>query len=552
MSRFNISGHRSKPAVATVSAPLGTVSRTAPDTHTFEGAPAWKKDAKTDLFLRASASFADGSSAFYESGAQRDRILLDLAAEVAVRDPRWFGEFLPWLRRTANIRTAALMAAAAGVKAQLDAGYETEAGAASRRALVDSVLYRADEPGEMLAFWTATYGRKVPKPVKRGIADAVRRLYSERSLLKYDTATKGYRFGDVLNLVHAAPDPDKPWQGELFQYALDRRHHPDTAVVPESNRALTTHCALMQLPVSERRAVVLAADGQEQLAAAGMTWETLAGWIQGPMDKAAWEAVIPSMGYMALIRNLRNFDEAGVSDSVASEVIARVQSPEQVAKSRQLPFRFYSAYLHALSLRWGHALETALDLCLPNIPEFTGRTLVLTDTSGSMTNAVSDKSKLQCLEAAALFASAVAQRNTGHVDLYQYADFPAKMVVPKGGSVLRMTEAIRQHANKVGWGTNIEGSVRQTYDRHDRVIIFSDAQGTVSSGKSAQGVGSAVPENVPVYLFNIQGYSASPMPTGSAARFDLGGLSDQTFKLIPLLEQGYGGSWPWEVEDTHG
>jgi hypothetical protein len=57
------------------------------------------------------------------------------------------------------------------------------------RQIVDSVLQRADEPGEALAYWTATYGRAVPKPVKRGIADAVARLYTQRSLLKYDTAS---------------------------------------------------------------------------------------------------------------------------------------------------------------------------------------------------------------------------------------------------------------------------------------------------------------------------------------------------------------------------
>jgi hypothetical protein len=122
------------------------------------------------------------------------------------------------------------------------------------------------------------------------------------------------------------------------------------------------------------------------------------------------------------------------------------------------------------------------------------------------------------------------------------------MVVPKGGSVLRMVDAVRKHANRVGYGTNIEGSVRQAYRSHDRVIIFSDGQGT--RGYSAQGVGGAVPADVPVYLFNIQGYSSSPMPTGSAARFDLGGLSDQTFKLIPILEAGRGGSWPWESTDS--
>jgi hypothetical protein len=38
------------------------------------------------------------------------------------------------------------------------------------------------------------------------------------------------------------------------------------------------------------------ADGPERLAAAGITWEALAGWLQGPMGAKAWEAVIPSMG----------------------------------------------------------------------------------------------------------------------------------------------------------------------------------------------------------------------------------------------------------------
>jgi hypothetical protein len=52
---------------------------------------------------------------------------------------------------------------------------------------------------------------------------------------------------------------------------------------------------------------------------------------------------------------------------------------------------------------------------------------------------------------------------------------------------------------------------------------------------------------VPVYLFNIEGYSASPMPTGGGACFDLGGLGDSTFKLVPMLEAG-SGAWPWEID----
>jgi hypothetical protein len=60
-----------------------------------------------------------------------------------------------------------------------------------------------------------------------------------------------------------------------------------------------------------------------------------------------WECLIPHMGYMALLRNLRSFDDAGVSDEVAVQVMARLTDPEQVARSRQFPMRFLSAFKDA-------------------------------------------------------------------------------------------------------------------------------------------------------------------------------------------------------------
>src|SRR3712207_7767035 len=51
-------------------------------------------------------------------------------------------------------------------------------------------------------------------------------------------------------------------------------------------------------------------------------------------------ALAPTMGYMALLRNLRNFDEAGMPDEVAAVVAARLGDPDEVARSRQLPYRF--------------------------------------------------------------------------------------------------------------------------------------------------------------------------------------------------------------------
>ncbi|MFI9343502.1 TROVE domain-containing protein [Streptomyces sp. NPDC052773] len=524
MARFNVRRAKAQPV-----SPVTTTGRTL---RTHQGGQGHERDARSELFLLAVANFVTQET-FYESGAARDDRFATLVRELAVTDSGWTAGLLGWLRGEGNLRTASLVGAAEYVKARLDAGATD---GPSNRQVVDSVLRRPDEPGELLAYWTATYGRALPKPVKRGVADAVRRLYTGKALLKYDTASKGYRFGDVLNLVHAAPDPDKPWQGELFRYALDRRHRPETAVPPASNRTLTAHRELMAVPVEERRAVVTAPGGAERLAAAGMTWEALAGWLQGPMDKAAWEAVIPSMGTMALVRNLRNFDEAGVSDEVAARVAARISDPEEVRRSRQFPFRYLAAYQHAPSLRWAYPLEQALGHSLANVPALPGRTLVLVDRSGSMWAPLSNRSELNRADAAAIFGTALALR-AANADLVEFGTGSREVPFRQGESVLRILERF----GSLG-GTDTTEAVRRHYRGHDRVLIVTDEQYTHSrhGGPTEQ-----IPADVPVYTWNLAGYRAGHGPSGNGNRHTFGGLSDAAFRMVPLLEAGRDAHWPW-------
>ncbi|MFI6643569.1 TROVE domain-containing protein [Streptomyces sp. NPDC050504] len=525
MARFNIRRNRG----ATATSPVRSTGRTV---RTHQGGKGAERDPRSELFLLAVANFVS-QQAFYENGVVRDRRFAALVRRFAVEDPQWTAGLIGWLRGEANLRTASTVAAAEYVRARLEAGVTH---GPSNRRVVDSVLLRADEPGELLGYWTQAYGRNVPKPVKRGVADAVRRLYGGRSLLKYDTASKGYRFGDVLNVVHASPDPDKPWQGELFQYALDRRHHPETAVAPASIRVLTAHRALMELPVAERRAAATGPGGAERLAAAGMTWEALAGWLQGPMDAAAWEAVIPSMGVMALLRNLRNFDQAGVSDEVAERVAAKIADPEAVAASRQFPFRYLAAYQHAPSLRWSYALERALGHSLANVPVLPGRTLVLVDRSGSMWVPLSDRSKLNRADAAAIFGTALAMR-AEKADLVQFGTTSAPVKHRAGESVLKVLGRF----GDLG-GTDTTEAVRRHYKDHDRVLIVTDEQ---AAYHYAGDPTEQVPDDVPVYTWNLAGYRTGHAPSGTANRHTFGGLTDAAFRMVPLLERGRSADWPW-------
>lgn len=550
MARYNTKSHTTKPPVATTKGPIATVSQ-QPDTRTALGAAGWTRTPQGELFLLASGALLDGKDHMHELGTDHDNRFVRLVHTVTAHDPQWTADMLGWLRSGGNMRTAALVGAAEFTAESL------RNGTPGARQVVDSVLQRADEPAEIIAYWTTMYGRSLPKPLKRGIADAVRRLYNGKSLLKWDSAAQGYRFGDVLNLVHAKPDAAKPWQGDVFKYALDRRHHVDTAVPPASNHTLMARKRLMELPVEERRAKVTGPDGPAILTQAGMTWEALAGWLQGPLDKAVWEAMIPSMGIMALIRNLRNFDQAGVSDQVAQRIVSQLTDPATIAESKQFPFRFLAAYTatkNAGSLRWSYPLERALGHSLANVPALPGRTLILVDRSPSMfpdydhmfpNMRMKDVSRA---DQAALFGSALAVR-AENPTLVEFHGSSREIAVRKGTSVLSLVEKFGKD-----WGTNIPAAVSKHYKNHDRVIIITDEQTQAGYLPSNEGghrvvhtrIDAVVPLNVPVYMWNFAGYQASATPSGNG-RFTLGGLSDQAFKLIPMLEAGSEGVWPWHA-----
>lgn len=552
MTRFNQRSVR--PAVHS---PVTTTGEAA---RTHEGGVGHLRDARSELFLLAISNFV-GTNTFYEKGGDRDDRYTQLVRQLAVEDPAWTVGLLGWLRGEGNMRTASLVGAAEFVKARLDAAANGDlvpdvlaananGGGWNRRA-IDAVLQRPDEPGELLGYWTSKYGRRLPKPVKRGIADAVQRLYSERSLLKYDTDSKGYRFGDVLNLVHASPDPGKPWQGDLFQHALDRRHG-NADEIPEALKTLRCRAEIMALPIEKRRALVTSEREHGLLAGAAMTWEAMAGWLQGPMDKAAWEAVIPSMGLMALARNLRNFDEAGVCDEVAAQVCARFADPEQVAKSRMFPFRWWAAYKHAPSLRWAHALDQALNHSLANVPRLKDSTLILVDRSPSMFPgygfSTPNQSDITLAEQAAVFGSALALR-AEKPTLVEFGGRSKELAVPKGGSVLKLIEEYGQID-----GTDVPTAVKKHWFAHDRIVIVTDEQtrrGWLPSNMHGHGgmretaIDDLVPRNVPVYVWNMAGYKPGVMPTGSAGRHCFGGLTDAAFRLVPQLEAGRDADWPW-------
>lgn len=524
MAKLNVT--RARPATFS---PIKTSS--TPSGRTHQGGPGFSRDEKSELFLLGLNFFGEGS--FYETAQDRDHRFILLVHHIAATDPEWMVGYIGWLRGTANIRTAAVVAAAEMVRARTARklnGYSRQA--------VNAACQRADEPGEMLAYWHTHYGRRIPKPLKRGLADAALKLYNQRALLKYDSAERGVRFADVIELVR--PRPEVGWQSALFKHAIDRRHNRGEEI-PENLDLLRLRSELLSVQATGRRALLKLPNSTSLLREAGMTWESLAGWLQGPMDKDAWEAIIPSMGVMALIRNLRNFDQAGISDKAAQIVISKITDPEEIKRSKALPMRFLAAYQNAPSLRWSWPLEQGLNHTLANVPSLPGKTLILVDRSGSMFDRMSSKSDLTRADSAAIFGSALALR-AEKADLVQFGTRSEAVKFSRGDSVLKMLNRFYNMG-----GTDTPSAVTAWYRNHDRVIVITDEQTDGyyrSYYRTADPFGN-LPAHVPTYTWNLAGYEKGHAPSGSGNRHTFGSLNDSSFGMVPLLESCRDGAWPW-------
>lgn len=529
MGKFD-SKAKARGATATLTSP---VQATGADAISYEGATAYSRDAKSDLFMLAVVNMV-GEDSFYEKAGDRDRRFRDLVRQVTKEDPDWIRRLIPWLRNEANMRSASIVAAVEYAKA----------GGPLPRGVIASAVSRADEPAEILAY-AQTMGYKVSGGLKRGVADAVDKVYNEYSSMKYDGQSRAFRMADVIDLVH--PQPVAPWKSDLYKYLLDKRHNRADLQVPDSLKMIFQRTKLEEIPVADRRKALREMSPQT-LKDAGMTWEAISGWIQGPMDAEVWEKIAPSMGYMALLRNLRNFDEAGISPAARKAVAERLSDPEQVARSRQFPYRFWSAYQAAPSLAWGQALDEALTHSVQNIPALSGKTLILVDTSASMTSTYSERSKVSPVHSAAIFGVALAKAGQD-VDLVGFANSTFTHKIPKGGSLLKEVERFVNRVGEVGHGTEMHRALKTHFKRgvHQRVVVISDMQtfGSSWGGSALDPADTLVPANIPIYGFNLGGYANTQVGTGKDNRHEFGGMNDQTFKMIGLLEARQSATWPF-------
>lgn len=510
MSRFANSPTLPRPGRGVIQ---GTPART------FEGGRGYTAtDPHNELFNYAVSGFlADG---YYQKAAIQLARVQELVGHC---DPAWLRQFVPWLRNEAGMRTMSIVIAAE---------YARHGWPGSRQIIADSIS-RADEPGELLAYWKAYVSPTIPSRVKRGVADAITtgRRYNQFSLLKYDGSGQAWRFGDVIELVHPKPVNDQ--QSKLFQFALDRRRHkvdvpPDLDIVFEALAAESMR--------EDRRRDFLRNVGLPR----GFTWERLAGWLPGGMDAEAWCAVIPEMGVMALLRNLNNFDRAGIGPKAMDMVRQRISDPVAIADSGVFPYRFLTAYANAETDNYKLAISQGADASAENLPRFKGSVIVMVDCSGSMMNPVGTgrSSNPLSLSFLAGFMAETLSRRFDSAVIVTYDDRIQNVIQPRPH--VPAVKAGAEPIYRPRGGTRTWTCARAILEKAqaDRMIIITDEQ----AHDGDQGV-----IKIPVITWNLAGYNRHQADHGQHNRHLISGVSDNAIKVLPSVITRSTGRWPWEM-----
>ncbi len=272
--------------------------------------------------------------------------------------------------------------------------------------------------------------------------------------------------------------------------------------------------------------------------------------------------------YMAALRNLRNIVEEGVSEKHLNMVLKMLSDPNEVRKSKQFPFRFYSAYrmlqdtdLDQLAVnRCLEALETALLISADNLPHLPGITFMSADNSGSMDTVISEKSRVARHQIANLLQS-IAHKTCDQSITSVFGESFAVAHVSKTDGVITNMEKFRNTG--VGHSTNAYLAIKWLNDKKqnvDRIIIFSDEQCYSTHGSSGwiPGLkmgygdrGQSLSEQFEAYKHNVNpkallysidlaGYGTAQFPMSDKSVVTLAGWSEKLLDFISKFESGRG------------
>ncbi len=443
------------------------------------GGQAFSMTPEMELLHAVLTTFLDDK--FYESGNKRSERLNSLVKKV---DPEFTARLAVVARKEFHMRTVTHILV--NYLAQNHRGDDLV-----KRTIV-ALTERPDDLTEIASSFIVNQKKSLPKQVKRGIRNALLK-FDRYQLGKYRQEGKKVSLVDLFNLVH-----------------------------PKVIHAST----------EQRQAWLDLINGN--LKSEG-TWEReISGAKTKEEKRESWEKLVKSgkIGYMALLRNLNNLIGGDVDIGTLAIAAERLADPQEVKKSKQLPFRFYTAWKNVSGNRTlKNAIADAMEVSVANAPLFEGRTLVSIDCSGSMMG--------QPKEIAAIFGAIIAKRNDA--DLILYGTSVKSVEISSRSSVVDIVDKIRNV--RLG-GTETALTFKYAKDKkYDRIVILSDNESWVEGYYRGEGVNKALLDykklsgaDPYIYAIDIQGYGTKDISTPKV--FHLSGWSDKILDFMSLVEKG--------------
>lgn len=434
------------------------VKRKAPPITTAEGAPAKRISALQQL-RRSVMSSLLWEKGFYVDGNEIAERVKELVAQVSPED---VVELAAEAREDYKLRHMPLL-----LLRELARHPKLKDRPQLLSRAIARVCQRADEPAELLALYWAEGRTPISKQVRRGLGWAMRR-FNEYELAKYNREG-AIRLRDVLFMTR--PEPKDEEQAELWKkLAADVLKTPDT-------------------------------------------WETELS--AGKDKKVTFTRLIKEgkLGYLALLRNLRNMAQSGVDDELVKNAILARRGADKV-----LPFRFIAAAKAAP--QYENALDIALQRQLEAADQLPGKTIVLVDVSGSMNAALSGKSDMNRLDAACGVAI-VAREMSANCRVFAFSTEVAEIPARRG---MALRDAI---STSMPHSSTYLGQAIATISKfpHDRLIVITDEQSA-----------DAVPNPVAAksYMINI---ASDRNGVGYGKWIHLDGFSEAVIRFIQEYER---------------
>lgn len=476
----------------------------------YENAPAFSLTSEYELYAAVVTTSLNAS--FYGKDTERLDRIKDL---IKKSNPVFVAKLAVYARNEMHMRSVPLV-----LVVELAKIYS---GDSLISKMISSVIQRADEITELLAYYQMANERndvkklnRLSKQIQKGLANSFNQ-FDEYQFAKYnrDGAVK---LKDALFLVH-------PKAKDEAQQALFNKIAGNTLQTP-----YTWETELSQL-------------GQVKF------------FNEAEKQKAftqKWEELIDSnkIGYMALLRNLRNIVEANVSRYHISKVCDYLSNEKAVANSKQLPFRFLAAYweLKELDSKYTSmvldALEDAVMVSAQNIKGFDVNTSVVIacDVSGSMQKNISSKSKVMLYDIG-LMLGMLMQSRCKDVVSGMFGDTWKIINMPKRAILANVNEYYKREG-EVGYSTNgylvLEDLIKRK-EIVDKVMLFTDVQMwnsnmTKDSFAHSWNRYKAIAPNAKLYLFDLAGYGQVPINVEKNDVYLIAGWSDKVFDVLNALD----------------